>query len=156
MCPQTFCWYIQNTTFQILNKITKCKQGITVWSPNKKLNVKYQLFSSGVTNHSSHWLIYSPGFSGRSHKDMLACKLQSRVSCNQPRCGFNGIYFTVFFLFFLAATKQLYEWYFLSVCPSVRPSVRPSVLLSVCHTFLTMFPSSYHHEIFRSYHIGPG
>ena len=30
-----------------------------------------------------------------------------------------------------------------SVCPSVRPSV--------CHTFLTMFPSSYHHEIFRSY-----
>ena len=53
---------------------------------------------------------------------------------------------------FLAATKQLYEWYFLSVCPSVRPSVR----LSVCHTFLTMFPSSYHHEIFRSYHLGPG
>ena len=69
---------------------------------------------------------------------------------------------------FLAATKQLYEWYFLSVCPSVRlsvcPSVRPSVRLSVCpsvrlsvcHTFLTMFPSSYHHEIFRSYHIGQG
>ena len=28
----------------------------------------------------------------------------------------------------------------LSVCPSVR------------HTFLTMFPSSYHHEIFRSYY----
>ena len=41
---------------------------------------------------------------------------------------------------FLAATKQLYEWYFLSVC------------LSVCHTFLTMFPSSYHHKIFRSYY----
>ena len=54
--------------------------------------------------------------------------------------------------YFLAATKQLYEWYFLSVCPSVRLSV----CLSVCHTFLTMFPSSYHHEIFRSYHIGPG
>ena len=35
-----------------------------------------------------------------------------------------------------------------SVCPSVRPSVRLSVRLSVCHTFLTMFPSSYHHEIF--------
>ena len=27
-----------------------------------------------------------------------------------------------------------------------------SVRLSVCHTFLTMFPLSYHHEIFRSYH----
>ena len=35
-----------------------------------------------------------------------------------------------------------------SVCLSVCPSVR----LSVCHTFLTMFPSSYHHEIFRSYY----
>ena len=37
---------------------------------------------------------------------------------------------------FLAATKQLYEWYFLSVCPSVRLSVClsvcPSVRLSVC------------------------
>ena len=29
-------------------------------------------------------------------------------------------------------------------------SVRPSV----CHTFFTMFPSSYHHEIFRSYYHG--
>ena len=45
-------------------------------------------------------------------------------------------------LLFLAATKQLYKWYF------------PSVRLSVCHTFFTMFPSSYHHEIFRSYYHG--
>ena len=29
--------------------------------------------------------------------------------------------------YFLAATKQLYEWFSPSVCPSVRPSVRPSV-----------------------------
>ena len=28
----------------------------------------------------------------------------------------------------------------------------PSVRLSVCHNFLTMFPSSNHHEIFRSYY----
>ena len=53
--------------------------------------------------------------------------------------------------YFLAATKQLYEWF----SPSVRPSVCPSVCLSVCHTFLTMFPSSYHHEIFRSYYQWP-
>ena len=33
--------------------------------------------------------------------------------------------------YFLAATKQLYEWF----------------RLSVCHTFFTMFLSSYHHEI---------
>ena len=38
----------------------------------------------------------------------------------------------------------------------VRLSVCLSVCLSVRHTFLTMFPSSYHHEIFRSYHHGPG
>ena len=42
-------------------------------------------------------------------------------------------------------------WMVQSVCPSVRLSVR----LSVCHTFLTMFPSSYHHEIFRSYYQWP-
>ena len=34
-------------------------------------------------------------------------------------------------MYFLAATKQLYEWYFLSVCPSVCLSVCPSVRLSV-------------------------
>ena len=33
-------------------------------------------------------------------------------------------------------------------------SVRLSVCPSVCHTFFTMFPSSYHHEIFRSYYYG--
>ena len=43
-------------------------------------------------------------------------------------------------------------WMVQSVRLSVRPSVRPSVCLSVCHTFFTMFPSSYHHEIFRSYY----
>ena len=47
------------------------------------------------------------------------------------------------YMHLLAATKQLYKWYF------------PSVRLSVCHTFLTMFPSSYHHEIFRSYYQWP-
>ena len=38
----------------------------------------------------------------------------------------------------------------LSVCLTVRLSVRPSV----CHTSFTMFPSLYHHEIFRSYYHG--
>ena len=37
---------------------------------------------------------------------------------------------------------------------SVRPSVCPSVRLSVRHTFFTIFPSSYHQEIFRSYYHG--
>ena len=34
----------------------------------------------------------------------------------------------------------------------VRPSVCLSVRLSVCHTLFTMFLSSYHHEIVRSYY----
>ena len=38
---------------------------------------------------------------------------------------------------FIAATKQLYDW--------CSPSVHPSV---------TMFSSSYHHKIFRSYYHG--
>ena len=44
---------------------------------------------------------------------------------------------------FLAATKQLFEWFSPFVCLSVCLSVRPSLR----HTFLTMFPSLYHHEI---------
>ena len=55
----------------------------------------------------------------------------------------NGAYSLILrrrgYLYVLAATKQLYKWYFPSVCPSVH------------HTFLTMFPSSYHHKIFRCY-----
>ena len=39
---------------------------------------------------------------------------------------------------------QAAPWMVQSVRLSVRPSVR--------HTFLTMFPSSYHHETFRSYY----
>ena len=48
----------------------------------------------------------------------------------------------------------------LSVCLSVRLSVCMYVCMSLClsvrHTFLTMFPSSYHRENFKSYHQGPG
>ena len=59
---------------------------------------------------------------------------------------------------FLAATRQLYEWFSpsvclsaclpvsLSVCPSVRPSIRPSVCLSV-RLSVTPFSLCYHHRI---------
>ena len=49
-------------------------------------------------------------------------------------------------LVFLAATKQIYERFSLSVRTSVRPTVRPS------HLF-TMFPSSYQHELFRKHYL---
>ena len=64
------------------------------------------------------------------------------LKCNSQSCLQNKI-----ILFcgssdwqFLAATKQLFEWFSLSVRPSV------------CHTFLTMFPSWYNHKIFRNYY----
>ena len=44
------------------------------------------------------------------------------------------------FLAFLAATKQLYEWYFLSVCLSVSPSVRLSHLFD----YVPIIVSSWH------------
>ena len=54
---------------------------------------------------------------------------------------------------FLAATKQLYEWYFLSVCPSVRLSVRlsvcPSVRLSVCPSVTPFWLCSHHRIIMK-------
>ena len=51
-------------------------------------------------------------------------------------------------IFFLAATKPLYNG-------SFYPPVRPDACPSVCHTLFTLFPSSYHHEIFRSYYQWP-
>ena len=66
----------------------------------------------------------------QSKVQLIHCQYKSRLQI--ANLGINNA--------FLAATKQLYEWYF----------------LSVRHTFLTMFPSSYHHEILRSYHQGPG
>ena len=47
---------------------------------------------------------------------------------------------------FLAATKQLYDWFSPSVCPSVRPSVRPSVCLSV-----TPFSPCSHHRFIMKF-----
>ena len=49
-------------------------------------------------------------------------------------------------LSFLAATKQLYKWYFPSVCLSVRPSVRLSVRPSV-----TPFWLCSHHPIIMKF-----
>ena len=89
----------------------------------------------------------------RGHYDVILmyCKLgphtQSACSSNYDLHVFSATFSLKFqnkhYNAFLAATNQLYKWYF----PSVRPSV--------CHTFLTMFPSSYHHEILRSYYQWP-
>ena len=56
--------------------------------------------------------------------------------------------------FCIFSCDQAAIWLTGSVRPSVRPSGRPSVRPSVCHTFFTLFPSLYHHEISRSYYHG--
>ena len=53
-------------------------------------------------------------------------------------------------LYFLAATKQLYKWYFPSVRPSVRLSVCPSVCPSVCLS-VTPFWLCSHHRIIMNF-----
>ena len=54
---------------------------------------------------------------------------------------FINVWFIIVKLFtgFLAATKQLYKWYFLSVCPSVCLSVHLSVYVTIdCSTVLPL------------------
>ena len=57
----------------------------------------------------------SPGVPDKSSRGLGS---MSRYSAQILIC-----FIAYIFLIFLAATKQLYEWYFLSVCPSVCPSV---------------------------------
>ena len=49
-------------------------------------------------------------------------------------------------IFFLAATKQLYKWYFPSVCPSVCPSVRLSVCPSHLFDYVPIIVSSWNFQ----------
>ena len=110
--------------------------------------VIFQAFSSReyfICVSSRHSQIYDSLVNNRETSlDKHCASLESLLF--SERWNKESIYlFTVLSLLacettFLAATKQLNEWYFPSVCPSVG------------HTFLTMFLSSDHHEIFRSYY----
>ena len=53
----------------------------------------------------------------------------------------NWTWLSVVLLLFLAATKQLYEWF--------SPSVRPSVHLSVCLSVTPFWLCSHHHIIMK-------
>ena len=74
------------------------------------------------------------------------------VDVNVISLGVSLVFDRVFDFCAIFSCDQAALWMVQSVRLSVHPSVRPSVCPSVCHTFLTMFPSSYHHEIFRSYY----
>ena len=103
-----------------------CKGNISLWAEYHALLIRHYPFSSAV-------YLYCGIIEFRiehKHELEISTDIEDMIfSCDQ------------------AALQMV----FASVCPSVRLSVR----LSVCHTFLTMFPSSYHHEIFRSYYQWP-
>ena len=61
--------------------------------------------------------------------------LQNNEKCS-PGVGAKTIFCVPLFSYFLAATKQLYKWYFPSVRPSVRPSVTPFWLCSHHHIIM--------------------
>ena len=99
------------------------------WHPQHRTQSWYVLFIQGacVVQHGG---------------DVCACYLLAHVGCVSSHCGVGWTVHILLlywdktgFLYhfercqgayiFLAATKQLYEWYFLSVCPSVCLSVTP-------------------------------
>ena len=103
---------------------------------SRRRSKEYQSSASLAFVRGTHrWPVNS------SHKGPVTRKMFpfDDVTKGRPAC------FVVFFLF---SCDQAALWMVFSVCPSVCLSVR--------HTFLTMFPSWYHHEIFWSYHHGPG
>ena len=74
-----------------------------------------------------------------SHRPFVACSAYHfrfiqrcvfNVLVNDKPFGFQYLLSSGTLIIFLAATKQLYKWYFLSVCPSVRLSVTPFWLCS--------------------------
>ena len=91
----------------------------------------------------------------RQHWFMLWCFLASPsyyLQWHSPSSNFSGNILDAevcnegLKITFLAATKQLYEWYFLSVCPSVRPSVCPSVRLSHLFDYVPIIVSSWNFQ----------
>ena len=129
-----------------LNVLTRCGR-------DKMTSILKTTFSISFLTSGEIWIRYKNLHTWNgSHvsaamlwgRDKMVPLSRWHIQINFPVCN-------CFIILFLAVTKQLYKWYFPSVCLSVRLSV----CLSVCHTFSTMFPSSYHHEIFRSYYQWP-
>ena len=82
---------------------------------------KYDITWSILLAATVHWHVF------------LLC-WHMRIMCHR-------IYFIVGFTPFLAATKQLYDWF--------SPSVRPSVCLSVCLSVTPFSPCSHHRIIMK-------
>ena len=84
--------------------------------------VPSQWETSLQSNAVSHWL--GANLESAPKAFVPQAKLVEGVkSVNACVCQF--VFWTLYEYFFLAAIKQLYDWFSPSVCPSVRPSVTP-------------------------------
>ena len=91
--------------------------GVTVGK--HPIRVKMGNFLSHVTLKFDGWLWKTIGhlfYATSSFVHHIIAISQLKLELQSGNAKFGGI------STFLAATKQLYEWYFLSVCPSVCPS----------------------------------
>ena len=152
--PEALCFWLVCSSFHP----TICS---TVWPADKLIDSplpRWPTNQVGPTNFPIHpftCLSISRGFQTFSWEHMagMACNLACWCILMTYKTDWISVkfcWFCSFWCYFdfmklikckpLAATRQLYEWSF------------PSVCLSVCHTFFTMFLSVYHLEIFRSYY----
>ena len=78
---------------------------------------------------------------------------ESRTQCVEfatlQRLHPGGVYFVLPNWFHTIKNVHMKSCFWLRPSSSMNSSVRLSVPLSVCHTFLTMFISLHHQEIFR-------
>ena len=104
----------------------------------------------GWWNITDTWVI------GAVIKRLPACDLRThKVNTGFPSCLYMwDIHFIHMYnsLIIFLSCDQAALWMVQSVRPSVCLYVCLSACLSVCDAFFTMFPSSYRHEIFRSYY----
>ena len=102
-------------------------------------------------------------FNARQKKIVLLKKIRSDVSpvpqyesrtqcvefATLQRLHPGGVYFVLPNWFHTIKNVHMESSFWLRPSSSMNSSVRLSVPLSVCHTFLTMFISLHHQEIFR-------
>ena len=104
------------------------------WSFSHKCQYNVIIYSLPIA-----WLLFKL-------TNLKVTKLIYNDSCSTPYHALRPRQMANIWQIFLAATKQLYEWFSPSVRPSVCPSVRPSVRLSV-----TPFWLCSHHPIIMKF-----
>ena len=112
---------------------------------------------TGDRNQWSHWWPVDSPHIGQWRRALMFSLICASTNCwanNRNTCEWrchNALYGVTVMMsslsyVFLAATKQLYKWYFPSVCPSVCPSVRLSVCPSHLFDYVPIIVSSWNFQ----------